>query len=244
VPVAAVPEKSFTQEMNRSDRNDTTPVQPVLQESSVTTTNSVAASSLSRIKTSQPVQQPLLKKSTQPTTTKSPSIITKKRLPEPVVEYSNQVKNSAEQTTTGTLKISIDPPQARVFVDGALLNSEDIATGKELATGSHTVTADAPEYESYHNTVSIQTSEATVFSITLKAVAKGNGQVHVFSYPWANLFIDGELKGTTPTAVPILLLEGNHELSLKRDGYETYTDQITVKTGDVLRLKIDMKKIN
>jgi serine/threonine protein kinase len=237
---AALPEQSRIQESNRAVQKDSIPLQhtPVSQIA-FDTVNHSDNNSLLKTKVSQPVQQLPLKKSTPSITNKSSAGITQKRLLQRVVE-SNPVENRVEQT--GKLKITVNPPDARVYVDGTLLNDDDIASGKDLTIGNHTVTADAPEYETYSNTVSIEKDQSTLLSLVLKAIVKGNGQVHVFSYPWANLYIDGELKGTTPTAVPILLVEGTHDITLKREGYQTYTDQVDVKTGDVLRLKIDMKK--
>lgn len=243
VSSTAFPEKPRAQKVNSSDPKDPIPLQitPVSQK-----TFDIAklpdTHSLLKTKASQPILQPLTKKSTIVPANSRTTGTTRKRPPEPVVKDTKQVENSGEQT--GTLKISVDPPHARVLVDGTPFDKYDFSAGKVLTTGSHTVTADAPEYEPYSNTISIETDQEAVLSLTLKVAQKGNGQAHIFSYPWANLFVDGELKGTTPTAVPIPLSEGTHDLSLQREGYETYTDQITVKTGDVLRLKVDMKKID
>lgn len=236
----ALPEQTRIQESNSAVQKNSIPSQQVPVPPMVSdAVKHSDTTSLLKAKASQQVQQPLVKQSTQPIPGNVSAGVTKKRSPERVVKL-NPVDNSVEQT--GKLKIMINPSIARVYVDGTLLNNDDIAAGKELTTGIHSVTADAPEFESYTNAVTIEKDQSTVLSLTLKAVVKGNGQVHVFSYPWANLFIDGELKGTTPTAVPILIGEGTHEITLKRDGYQTYTDQVDVKTGDVLRLKIDMKK--
>ncbi|HEX2957884.1 MAG TPA: serine/threonine-protein kinase [Chitinispirillaceae bacterium] len=193
-------------------------------------------------KVSPPVQQLNSRKNTVSTARVNPVSISKKRASVPVVEDSSRVENDIEQT--GKLKITVDPPQATVFIDGMLLDKDEIAVGKDLTIGNYTITAEAPEYQSYSNTIVIEKNQSIVLSIVLRAEEKSNGQVHVYSYPWANLYIDGELRGTTPTAVPILLSEGSHNLKLQRDGYESYADQIVVKSGDALRLKVDMKKID
>jgi serine/threonine protein kinase len=235
--------KSLIQERSSEVQKNPIPPQqapvPQIVSDAVNHTDNTNTTQL-KPKTLQTVQQSITKKSTQSPGTGSAG--TTKNRPAQRVEESNQVDNSVEQT--GKLKITINPSNARVFVDGELLNNDEIAAGKELITGNHSVSAEAPEYETYSNTISIEKDQSTVLSLALKAIVKGNGQVHVFSYPWANLYIDGELKGTTPTAIPILLGEGSHEISLMREGYQTYTDQVEVKTGDVLRLKIDLKKAN
>ncbi len=234
-------EKPLVQEENSSDRNDSIPIQQVFVSQKMSdAAKPIEKNSLSQVKTSQSGTQQVSKKSTPSTASSGTSGITKKRVQEHAISNSSQVENSVEQT--GKLTISVDPPHASVFVDGTLLDKNEFESGKELTTGNHNITADAPNYEPYRNTVSIEKDQSTILAIALKAIVKGNGQVHMFSYPWANLYIDGELKGTTPTAVPILLDEGTHQLSLQRDGYETYTEELNIKTGDVLRLKVDLKK--
>jgi hypothetical protein len=175
------------------------------------------------------------------TTEKSPVRATsrKKALPRSTAETPD-IKSP--ESSSGSLKISIDPPDAPVYLDGEKMSSAEIENGKKMAVGSYTVTARSPGFTPYSKTVQIEPDKTVILSIALKQEIKGNGQLHVFSYPWANLFIDGDLKGTSPTAVPVVLPEGSHKLVLKRDGYKPYSREITVKPGEVVRLQIELDK--
>lgn len=146
------------------------------------------------------------------------------------------------EPSPGILKISVDPSDAHVYIDGARMSMDQIENGKKMSAGSYTVTANSSGFKPYSKTVRIETDKTVILSIALKQEIKGNGQLHVFSYPWASLYIDGELKGTAPTAVPVVLPEGSHKLVLKRNGYQPYTKDVTMKTGEVVRLQIQLEK--
>jgi len=77
----------------------------------------------------------------------------------------------------------------------------------------------------------------------LKQILKGNGRLHVYSYPWSDLYIDGTFIGTTPTPVPITLIEGEHKILLKRNGYKSYKDVVTVETDEVTRVQVQMERV-
>jgi hypothetical protein len=154
---------------------------------------------------------------------------------------ATNIENS-ETDIPGLLKITVDPTSTRVYIDGTLLNRTEFTVGKSLPKGTHTITAEASGYQSYSNTVFIESDKTIILSLTLKPDVKGNGQIHIYSYPWANLTVDGELIGTSPTAVPIVLAEGMHKLTLSRDGYQVHTEEVSIKNGEILRLQIQLKK--
>jgi hypothetical protein len=150
--------------------------------------------------------------------------------------------DTPEPEMPGVLKIAVDPASTRVFIDGTVFSKTEFTTGKPLPIGTHTVTAEASGYQPYSNSVLIESNKTVILSLTLKPDIKGNGQLHIYSYPWANLSVDGELIGTSPTAVPLVLAEGVHKLTLSRDGYQMHTEEVTIKTGEITRLQIQLKK--
>lgn len=197
---------------------------------------------------SQPIppitKEPQSAAKSQQTTKKSPVRVTyrnktvKRSIPETAVTNSE----TPPEPSPGILKISVDPPDAPVYIDGARISIDEIENGKKMAVGSYTVTASTSGFKPYSKTIRIEQNKTVILSIALKQEIKGNGQLHVFSYPWASLYVDGEIKGTAPTAVPVVLPEGSHKLVLKRDGYQTYTKDVTMKAGEVVRLQIQLEK--
>jgi len=70
---------------------------------------------------------------------------------------------------------------------------------------------------------------------------QGTGFLHVFSSPWAELYIDDARIGHTPTATPLPLAAGTHKLALKREGFRNYQKMIRISGSDTVRLKITLK---
>jgi serine/threonine protein kinase len=71
--------------------------------------------------------------------------------------------------------------------------------------------------------------------------AVGDGFLHVFSRPWADLYIDGRRYGTTPTKTPIVLPSGMHTIKCKRSGFVTYIRKIKIKKSETTRLRIELR---
>ncbi len=129
--------------------------------------------------------------------------------------------------------ILTDPAMpVRVFVDGVELASPG-TEGLMLAEGSHTLKIEAARYLPFEQVLQVS----------------GGGQVQTFEArlapAWADVFVTsvpagatvlagGEPVGETPARIE--LLAGRHELSLEKDGYKVWREEITVTPGEVQRL--------
>jgi serine/threonine-protein kinase len=72
-----------------------------------------------------------------------------------------------------------------------------------------------------------------------------SGFVRFVVNPWGEIVIDGESKGFTPMARPILLPAGEHELTVKNDFFEPYPERITVVAGpekEAGLVRVDLEK--
>lgn len=67
------------------------------------------------------------------------------------------------------------------------------------------------------------------------ALAGEPGLLFVSSTPWGQIFIDGQMMGTTPRA-NLPLSPGTHVVRLLRDGFEPFERTITIASGETLRL--------
>jgi serine/threonine protein kinase len=155
------------------------------------------------------------------------------------------IKNIAmvkPENVSGVLKIMANPPEAQVFIDGTLITQDELSSGKRVAPGSHKIIAQATGHVTYDQSIRIESNKTKMLAIELKSDVKGNGQLHIYSYPWANLYIDDALIGTTPTPSPISLVEGNHKVVLMRDGYQPYNELVAIRNSEVTRLQVQLKK--
>jgi len=156
------------------------------------------------------------------------------------------VKTAAAQAPaaakTGTLKISIFPSSAEVTLDGTKLTMQEIGPGKKLPAGTHQLAARAAGYEPYAKTVAVEAGAVQIVSIDMVKQAQAMASIHVNSYPWAEICVDGVSQGVTPTKKPLSLAEGEHTITLKQTGYKTHTETITLGKGELRKIKVQLVK--
>jgi|WetSurMetagenome_2_1015567.scaffolds.fasta_scaffold00368_18 tRNA A-37 threonylcarbamoyl transferase component Bud32 len=157
-------------------------------------------------------------------------------LPRPAAAVPRQA-----EAQYGTLRVSVDPPQAVVFLDGKILAPDELFSGKSLRKGAHALSVAATGYKSLSMSVTIDANVTRVVPVSLKAEAKAQGLLHVYSYPWADVYVDGMSQGTSPTATPITLPEGDHAVLVKREGFKPYSSTVHVVGGQIARLKIQLE---
>jgi serine/threonine protein kinase len=160
----------------------------------------------------------------------------------PVVKTASAQTPASAKGQTGTLKISIFPSTAELTLDGTKLSAQETGQGKRLSSGAHQIAARADGYEPYAKTVTIETGAMQIVSIDMVKQQQGMSSLHVHSYPWAELYVDGQFKCNTPTAKPLVLSEGTHELTLKREGYKTHTETVSIARGELRKVKVQMEK--
>ncbi|HLA77037.1 MAG TPA: protein kinase [Vicinamibacteria bacterium] len=71
------------------------------------------------------------------------------------------------------------------------------------------------------------------------APAELTGSLLVAVKPWAEVTVDGELKGSTPLNA-ISLLAGAHQVRIKHPGYEILERQVLIRAGQQERLVVDL----
>ena len=157
------------------------------------------------------------------------------------LDVHRQALPKGEQKS-GILKLSVDPSTASVFVDGEKVSVDQLAGGKRLSAGRHTVAAYANGYGEYKTTLTIEPNARQSIPVVMKLLESGTGMLHVHSYPWADLFVDNVYQGTTPTPTPISLAAGDHLIVLKRAGFLTYSGKAHVDKGEITRIKIQMEQ--
>jgi serine/threonine protein kinase len=146
-----------------------------------------------------------------------------------------------EEPHYGMVKVSRNPPQAKIFIDGINVSSSDLAGGTFLRPGTHVIAAVEAGYQAYSNLFIVQANSIQDIAISLKQIEKDPGFLHIYSYPWAKVFIDDVFEGTSPTPNPLELTEGNHSVVLKRDGYKPFSRILQVVQGETARIKVRLE---
>jgi tRNA A-37 threonylcarbamoyl transferase component Bud32 len=145
-----------------------------------------------------------------------------------------------DKPSTGILKLTVEPADANILIDGKKTSAAELIEGKLVNTGNHAVVAYSNGYSSFSSILTIEPNATQFVSISLKQKEKGTGLLHVHSYPWAEIYIDGSLQGTAPTPKPLSLIEGDHTLVLKREGFKPYSETVHVVQGELTRIKVQL----
>jgi serine/threonine protein kinase len=161
---------------------------------------------------------------------------------ESAIQKKPRIVNKKGLSPTGILIVTVDPSSSYVFIDEIGVPRQELASGKTIATGPHVISAIAENRQSYKKAIMIDADSTYTLNITLKPAAIGNGSLHVYCYPWAELYIDGSYQCQAPTAKPIPLPEGSHSLRLRRDGYKTYIENVQISAGEEKRMQIQMEQ--
>jgi len=148
----------------------------------------------------------------------------------------------ARKVGFGKLRVFVTPPQATVLINNKPLRVREKSRGKKLRAGNYRLAARMKGYEGFSTTIVIKNNVTENFPITLNRMAKGKGGLHIFSNPWAEIFIEGKRYGITPTKKPISLTEGKHIIMLRRKGFLPAKTVVAVEKNETTRINLDLKK--
>ena len=125
-----------------------------------------------------------------------------------------------------------------IYVNGTL-KGKSPWTGK-LSSGTYIFEA---RKEGYSTTVLSKTigSEPAVQSYTLDTPMPIIGTVNVSCVPYkADLYIDGELVGTTPMMYDLHI--GSHKITIRKEGYEEENCNVTIAEGELKDVNLTLKE--
>ncbi|MEM6429045.1 MAG: DUF4384 domain-containing protein, partial [Deinococcota bacterium] len=117
----------------------------------------------------------------------------------------------------GTIRVDSSPQGADVFVDGRFVGTTPVSYGARA--GTREVVIEASGYESFSRVVDLAGGGTVTISTGLSAILR-TGTVSFTSSPsGAEVFVDGQLVGVTPTG-NISLEEGNYQARYRLAGYQ------------------------
>jgi serine/threonine-protein kinase len=68
-------------------------------------------------------------------------------------------------------------------------------------------------------------------------------ELRVVAHPWARVFVDGQLRETTPFARPIRLSPGTHYVRLEHPNAVEERRTLSLAAGEAVLLEVDMKVV-
>jgi len=160
--------------------------------------------------------------------------------PKPVKTASAKAAKPRGESETpfrgGYLLINCDPG-AQVYINGIYRGDAAPTLRLTLPVGLLSVECRATGYESYLESMSVTEDELSQRNITLR---KQMGIISLATTEGAQFYVDEELMGTTPIMHPISVAAGMHTLTLKKDGFFTWSSNVNVDANGTLPLHITL----
>jgi serine/threonine-protein kinase len=153
-----------------------------------------------------------------------------------IADVINKVMAEEIKINEGELYIEC-LPWANVYINSTHVETTPISKNIVLPAGRYSVKLSHPEYPDYKAEVNIKEGETTNLSVNLESLF---GYIDCKIYPWADVYINGTKKGSTPFQSPIKIAPGNYLMTIKNPNFKTKSKSITVKQGETLIIEIDL----
>jgi len=176
-------------------------------------------------------------------------------------DWSNYVSVSPSQTTTvstnliplsisGSISIYCNQGNAKIYLDGSYQKTTSANKSVELKNvkqGYHELLITKDGYQDWISTIMVTTNQTYMVSAYLVPEIKYNGSIAVYcNVSGAKIFLNGTYKVATLSSQPKMLeeiKEGQYEITLTKDGYRTWVEDIWVYTSETTSLYVEMNKI-
>ena len=136
---------------------------------------------------------------------------------------------------TYPLKITSDPPGATIYLDGTNYGQTPNSL-PSVTHGTHELSLSRKGFRRFRRRINVPVSNNLV-EITLTRLPPGK---FIFSiYPYANIYIDGELKAEGVMNFQIELEPGTYEIELRHPENETVKMAVELKSGQEEKIKHD-----
>jgi len=146
------------------------------------------------------------------------------------------------ETTNGTIIVSSTPPDALVYLDGALKGTGSVTL--QVSPGYHSVRVTKTMYNDYGTDVRVVAGTTSYVTAELTPVSGSvtSGTIIASSNPaGANVYLDGIDKGISPVTITNIS-SGSHTVSFTKAGYASASRSITMTAGQTMAITVDLTK--
>ena len=146
----------------------------------------------------------------------------------------------AQQSDRGWVEITSNVPGADIYIDDKSVG----AVGKtplsqNIKPGKHTFWISAEGYDEYKEELDVVAGETHAVKAQLRGNPVGKLEVRGAGIEDSRIYVDGKLlceRGPCLRSVP----EGDHTVTVSRDGYKSYTRRITIQAKATISVKVSL----
>jgi len=176
-------------------------------------------------------------------------------------DWSGYVSVSPSRTTTvsadlvplpvyGSISIYCNQGNARIYLDGSYqrrTSANKSVKIKNIREGYHELLITKDGYQDWVSTTMVIANQTRMVSAFLVPEINYDGSIAVYcNVSGAKIFVNGTYKTTTSSSQPKILeefREKTYEITLVKDGYRTWVEDIWVYAGETTSLYIEMEEI-
>jgi len=149
----------------------------------------------------------------------------------------------AEQTARVAEVAVTSNVAATIEVDNVQIAKTPVSAPLRVAGGSHIMGAVAPGYSPQRKEITVAGGAKTTVTFELTAMEGTLAHITLKSpLPAADVVVDGELAGRTPLASSLTVSPGTHRVELRRRGYKTARQDLTLGDGASGEISIDAEE--
>ncbi len=158
-----------------------------------------------------------------------------------VLVESNQPQQLPDVTLAqadGRVEIASNPSEASVSVDGEFRGRTPLSL--RLSPGrAHRLTLTKPGYETATSELSVAADSGRRLQIDLTAQY---GDIEITSTPPADVWVDGQRRGSTPVTLQLTAVE--HAIEVRREGFAVERSELTPRPGFPQKLAVTLTQLD
>ncbi len=125
----------------------------------------------------------------------------------------------------------IAKPWAEIYIDSVYQEETPLSKPIRVDPGIHFIELKNPNYETFSKSVNFKPAQEETLVVEMKLNV---GFLNIRILPWANIYIDGEYRETSPIENPLALSAGEHVVTLRNPNFATIIDTIQVLSGKTI----------
>ena len=165
-------------------------------------------------------------------------------------QTTKTVVNLVSQVLDGSISVYCNEGNAKINLDGKYIKRTSANKSVELnniGEGYHELLITKDGFQDWISTIMVRTNQTYMVSAYLVSEINYNGSIAVYcNVNGAKIFLNGTYKAATLASQPKILeeiKEGEYEITLVKDGYRSWVQDIWVYSGEAASLYIEMNEI-
>ena len=158
--------------------------------------------------------------------------------------------NLIKQAVDGSISVYCNQGNAKIYLDGSYkkrTSANKSVEIKNVGEGYHELLITKDGYQDWINTIMVTANQTYMVSAYLAPEISYDGSIAVYcNVSGAKIFVNGTYKAATSSSQPKILeelTEKEYEITLIKDGYRTWVEDIWVYAGETTSIYVEMIEI-